>query len=138
LPIKVADSSSDHVMTKVTPPVIVYDGDCGFCTSSIRWAQARISRLPATQPFQFADLEKLGITRQACEQAVQFVDADGSVHTGDRAVARALMVSGAHWRVLGQLMSAPGVRTVSAMAYRLIARHRHRLPGSSPACDTGR
>jgi predicted DCC family thiol-disulfide oxidoreductase YuxK len=125
-------------MTTVRPPVLIYDGDCGFCTASVRWAQARIRRLPAAQPLQLTDLAALGLTRQACEQAVQFVDADGSIHAGDQAVARALSVSGRGWRVLGRLMSLPGVRSVAAVTYRFIARHRHRLPGSTNACDTGR
>jgi predicted DCC family thiol-disulfide oxidoreductase YuxK len=123
-------------MTTLWPPVVIYDGDCGFCSASVRWAQARIRRLPAAQPFQFTDLAALGLTRQECEQAVQFVDADGSIHSGDQAIARALFASGRGWLLLGRLMSLPGVRAIGAVAYGLIARHRHRLPGSTNACDT--
>jgi predicted DCC family thiol-disulfide oxidoreductase YuxK len=119
-------------------PVLIYDGDCGFCTASVRWARSRIRHLPAAQPFQSADLAALGLSRAVCDQAVQFVDGDGSVHAGSRAIARVLIASRGPWAVLGRLMSVPVVRGVSAVAYRVIARHRHRLPGSTQACDTGR
>jgi predicted DCC family thiol-disulfide oxidoreductase YuxK len=138
LPIKVDDVHMTNKSLSAVRPVLIFDGDCGFCTASVQWAQVRIRRLPTAQPFQFADLDALGLTRQACEQAVQFVDTDGSIHVGDQAIARALVVSGQGWKMLGRLMSLPGVRTVGAATYRFIAQRRHHLPGSSQSCDTGR
>jgi predicted DCC family thiol-disulfide oxidoreductase YuxK len=124
-------------MTQAPVPVIVYDGDCGFCTSSIRWARARIRALPAARPFQSFDVATVGLTRQDCERAVAFVDAQGSIHWGSRAVARILVGSGGAWSLLGRVMSVPGIRGLSAVTYRTIANNRHRLPGSTSSCDTG-
>ena len=36
------------------------------------------------------------------------------------------------WQLVGQLMTAPGMRFLADAAYGLVARNRFRLPGSTP------
>ena len=60
-------------------PLLVTDGDCGFCTRSIEWGRKRIRRLPVAVPYQRADLAALGLDEAACRTAVQFVDGDGRI-----------------------------------------------------------
>jgi hypothetical protein len=43
-------------------PVLLYDGDCAFCTSCVTWMRRRIRRLDATEPYQLTDLDALGVT----------------------------------------------------------------------------
>ena len=59
-------------------PLLVFDGDCGFCTTAARFGQRRL-RLEHVEPWQFIDLDALGLTEAQCLQAVQWVAADGSV-----------------------------------------------------------
>lgn len=126
-------------MTNSAPlPLLVYDGDCGFCMASVRWGQRRIRRMPAVAPYQALDLEALGLTTEACATAVQYVAADGRVFAAHDAVAAMLRAAGAGWRVLGVLMCVPGVHWVAGVAYRWIARNRHRLrsKGAAASCST--
>ncbi|MFD8207009.1 thiol-disulfide oxidoreductase DCC family protein [Streptomyces sp. NPDC059695] len=115
-------------------PVLVYDGDCGFCTTSANFAERRVRPGCDIVPWQFADLDALGVTRERAEYEVLWVPPAGAVEGGARAVARALLSAGGVWAPLGALLLLPGVRWVARHAYRLIAVNRHRLPGGTPAC----
>ena len=112
--------------------VLVYDGDCGFCTVSASWVDRR-SRHLRIVPWQAADLDALGLTAEQCAQAVQLVRG-GAVHSGGPAVAQALRECRQPYRALGSVLDAPPMRPVVSRVYVAVARNRHRLRGSSAAC----
>ena len=113
---------------------LIYDGDCAFCTRSVDWATRHFGRTPIITPWQRADLPALGLTQEQCETAVQFVDQQGRVGSGEVAVARLLIYAGKGWQVLGRIMLIPGIRHICGVGYRWVARHRHQLPGGTAAC----
>lgn len=115
-------------------PTLVYDGDCGFCTRSARL----VERLPVAArlvPWQEADLAALRTTEERARHEVLWVAASGRVFGGAAAVAELLRQCRFPWWPLGTLLSAPVLRGLAEIAYRLIARNRHRLPGATPACE---
>lgn len=114
---------------------LVFDGDCGFCTSSVRLLH-RLGLAPraAVVPWQQADLARLGLTREQCEQAVQWVASDGRTHGGAQAVAAVLLASPPPWPLLGAALRVPPLSWLAAAVYGWIAAHRGRLPGGTPAC----
>ncbi len=114
-------------------PVLVFDGDCAFCTNCVRGLE-RIGPRARIVAWQLTDLPALGLTEEQAAAAVQWVGIDGSVRGGHEAIAAALVSAGGPWRRLGQLLLAPGVTWIAARAYRLIAANRYRLPGGTPAC----
>jgi predicted DCC family thiol-disulfide oxidoreductase YuxK len=116
-------------------PVLLFDGDCAFCTSTVNWMKRHIRRLDETVPYQFADLDDLGVTAEQCEQAVQWVGADRTVLSAHLAAAQILVDAGKGWAVIGRVMRAPGARSISGIAYRWVSRNRYRLPGGTPACS---
>ncbi|MDX6285366.1 MAG: hypothetical protein QOG53_851 [Frankiales bacterium] len=116
--------------------VLVFDGDCSFCTSSARVA-GRIAPTARIVPWQEADLNALGIDQEAASAALQWVDSDGRVSAGADAVARMLRTGALLWRILGAVMLLPGIRQLAGVGYRLVAKNRHRLPGGTPACRVG-
>ncbi len=119
----------------VSSPVLIYDGDCGFCQWSLAKGRRFLPVMPAAEPLQFADLAGYGITEQEALSAVQFVAADGTVHSGHRAVADVLLSQPAFWlRWGGALLTVPPVSFAAALAYRWVAGHRHLLPGHTDAC----
>jgi predicted DCC family thiol-disulfide oxidoreductase YuxK len=123
-------------------PVLIYDGDCAFCTSCVQEAERRLGTDGwAAVPFQFADLDALNrftagaVTRARAEREVLWVTPAGRVHGGAEAAARVLLrTRRLPWNLLGAAALVPGVRAVLALTYRVVATNRHRLPGGSPAC----
>jgi predicted DCC family thiol-disulfide oxidoreductase YuxK len=114
-------------------PTLVYDGDCGFCTTSAGLAR-RIAPAVDVVAWQLTDLDELGVAASDAAAAVQLVADDGTVYGGAAAVAALLVVAGGLWAVLGRLLRLPVVRSVAEVVYRLVARYRYRLPGGTPAC----
>jgi predicted DCC family thiol-disulfide oxidoreductase YuxK len=112
---------------------LVYDGDCGFCTTSVRWVTRLHLGADVVIPWQQADLAALGLTRQQCEAKLQWVDG-GRTSSGHEAVARLLLGSALPWRPLGALLLVPPVSWLAARVYDLIAANRGRMPGGTPAC----
>ncbi|WFE45109.1 DUF393 domain-containing protein [Verrucosispora sp. WMMD1129] len=113
----------------------VYDGDCAFCTSCAEFIERRIPTGARVVPWQFADLDLLGLTEAECEEAVQWVGADGSRAAGPDAIAALLASSGRGWRIAGAGLRIPPVRAAAWPAYRWVARNRHRMPGGTAACS---
>jgi predicted DCC family thiol-disulfide oxidoreductase YuxK len=114
-------------------PVLVYDGDCGFCTTCARFLE-RIGPDAEIVAWQLTDLAALGITEERAADAVQWVAVDGTIRSGHEAIAAVLCSAGRVWRLAGGTLRLPGVSWLAARAYRLIAANRYRLPGGTPAC----
>lgn len=116
-------------------PVLLYDGDCAFCTSCVRLLEKRIRPEAEIIAWQFADLTELGVSEAAAADAVQWVRADGTVRSGHEAIAAMLGSAGTLWKIAGRILLLPGISWAAAQAYRLVATNRHRLPGGTPACE---
>jgi len=114
--------------------MLVFDGDCGFCTSSARWIEARLPATVEVVPWQECDLDELGLTEADVTTAAYWIDDDGVAHRGHRAIGRSLMASGGAWRVIGRLVITPPISWLAVPVYALIAKYRYKLPGSTDAC----
>lgn len=122
-------------MTAGRPAMLLFDGDCGFCSTSARWLTTHVRPGDQVLPFQWLDLGELGIDPARADREVLWVPSWGPVRGGQRAIAAALRSSGRrHWRMVGVLLDLPLVRAAAGVVYRLVARYRHRLPGGTPAC----
>lgn len=116
-------------------PTFVFDGDCAFCTACARFIERRIPTSAQVVPWQFTDLDALGLTVAECAEAVQWVGEDGGRAAGPDAISRLLTSSNtALWRGLGRLLRFPPVRAAAWPTYRWVARNRHRMPGGTAAC----
>jgi predicted DCC family thiol-disulfide oxidoreductase YuxK len=114
-------------------PVLVFDGDCAFCTNCAH-ALERIGPDAEIVAWQLTDLDELGITAEQASDAVQWVEVDGTVRSGHEAIAAALSAAGPPWKLIGRAIQLPGISWAAARAYRLVANNRYRLPGGTPAC----
>ena len=119
-------------------PVLVFDGDCAFCTTCARFLERRVVRDGSTSlaPWQHLDLDKLGLTQDQCMAAVQWVGEHGQVAQGHAAIAATLRAGHRVWRPMGVLLVAPGFSWLAAKVYGWVAAHRYQMPGGTPACRT--
>ena len=115
--------------------MLIYDGDCGFCTLTASWIAARLRVPISVVPWQeIRDLGELGLTEAEVTTAAYWVDAYGRLERGHRAAGRALTMASGPWVLAGWLLLFPPVSWLGAVAYSVIATNRHRLPGATAAC----
>ncbi|MBK7822069.1 MAG: DUF393 domain-containing protein [Tessaracoccus sp.] len=130
---KRVDNSVDAV--RHPPLLVLYDADCGFCTTSSRAMTTRWFRADADpRSFQSVDLDALGLSVDKCADKLHVLDGT-RVFAGAAALAAVLRRSRIPWPAVGWLMTLPGVRALAEWIYGLVARNRHRLPGGTAACE---
>ena len=90
-------------------PVLIFDGDCGFCTTCARFLARWVSdgRSTLIAPWQRLNLADLDLTADQCRAAVQWVGEGGQAASGHRAIAAALRAGHPVWRPVGALLVAP-------------------------------
>lgn len=118
-------------------PVLVFDGDCGFCTTSASWVKGHLSDPAEVVPWQLLGdkgLSDLGLTADLASAAAWWVDPGGGLHDGGQAIGKALAHCRRPWRWVGTVILVPPGRWLASLLYPVIARNRHRLPGGTPAC----
>jgi predicted DCC family thiol-disulfide oxidoreductase YuxK len=114
-------------------PLLIFDGECGFCTACATWAGRRLQDADVV-PGQRVDVAVYGLTARDVSAAAWWVDERGGVYRGHRAIGKALQACGGWWRSVSLLCLIPPFSWVAWAVYGLVARFRHRLPGSTPAC----
>jgi predicted DCC family thiol-disulfide oxidoreductase YuxK len=114
--------------------VLIFDGDCAFCTSAVGVLQRILPVAPKFEPYQWLDLDAYGLTTEDAAREIWLVTPRRQ-YSGYLALARLLQLQPhAGYRMLGYLADVPLWSWVSAAAYRWVAANRHRLPGGTPAC----
>jgi predicted DCC family thiol-disulfide oxidoreductase YuxK len=119
--------------------VLIYDADCAFCQACVVLGRRLLTAFPDAVGFQHADLDSFALSRERAERSVYLVQPGRVLEHGAGAIAAILLRQpGFGWRLAGALMTVPPVSWVAALAYRLVSRYRHRLPGSTAACRADR
>jgi predicted DCC family thiol-disulfide oxidoreductase YuxK len=118
--------------------LLIYDGDCGFCTTSAnwvsrRWTGADLLRAIPWQQVSAESAAELKLSTDDFYRSAWWIDG-ALVEGGSRAVARALVATHGPWAVAGWILLVPPISWVAPLGYRLVARYRYRLPGGTPAC----
>lgn len=119
--------------------MLVFDGDCGFCTTAVSTATRVLPRTPArivpSQSLTDVELADLGLSRQDAADAAWLVTSRRAFRGHRAASALLRMQPELGLRILGALLALPPADAIGAVAYRWIAANRHRLPGGTPACE---
>lgn len=119
-------------------PVLIFDGDCGFCTSTANFIATRSSVAIEAHPWQFIDVGLYGLTQQQVAAKVYFV-VRGKAFAGHEAFAQILLAQ-RNWllKSVGFVLMHPPLSWIARPGYTLVARFRHKLPGGTPACEMKR
>ena len=121
-----------------SPPVVLFDGDCGFCNATVRWT---VERDPLAR-LRFAPLRSAAARRtvaladpnadfDALPDTIVLAD-EGGVHTASTAVLRMARHLRLPYPVLSLALLVP--RPLRDAAYRILARNRHRWFGRGTDC----
>ncbi|MBI4716232.1 MAG: lipase maturation factor family protein [Planctomycetes bacterium] len=112
---------------KPPKPLLLFDGDCGFCRAWIfRW-RARTGDRVDYAPYQQVVGQFPEIAPEEFRTAAQLIETDGAVYSGAEAVLRALAFAPRGRWALAAYRRVPGFAATSRVAYRWIAGHRRGL-----------
>lgn len=119
-------------------PLLIYDGDCGFCSSSAKWVAQKWrgpnrATLVPWQHLSPSRLDELGLSQDDVTCAAWWVEG-GLKFRGHLAVAKALLRAGRGWRLVGRFLLLGWVQRPAACGYQVVVRNRYHLPGGSEAC----
>ena len=115
-----------HTGTERPPerPLLLFDGDCGFCRFWVaRWRAATRGQVDFA-PAQQEAARFPQIAKESWKRSVQLVTPKGEVYGGAEAVFRTLAYAPERRWMLGFYRRVPGAQFVSEAAYRLVERHR--------------
>ena len=116
------------------PAAFVYDGDCGLCEASVQWMRKRGATVEFVAYQHDRLLAERGLTEQAVASAAYFDDGNG-LHRGHRAIAAALTSCPDRiMRLFAVGLVHLPFSLIARAIYAIVARYRHRLPGSTDAC----
>jgi len=123
---------------------VVYDGECRLCLATV----AKLRRMRTRSELRFVALQSVlsgeiapwpgleGVAPERLRAQLHVTDAEGRLYGGAEAVLRLLRdVPSLAW--LGRLGALPGLRGVSRLLYRLVAKYRYRLFGTEASCASG-
>jgi predicted DCC family thiol-disulfide oxidoreductase YuxK len=106
--------------------ILVYDGECEFCTRLARWVErrdrrGRVSARPSQEP---GLIERLGLSQEEVARASWTLEPGGRRFEGAAAINRVLRELGGFWAVLASLYGVPPVRYVEDRYYARVAKKR--------------
>jgi lipase maturation factor 1 len=105
-------------------PLLIYDGNCGFCRFCVDyWAKLTGGQI-SFAPFQEVAPEFPEIHLDEFQAAVQLIEPDGSRSRAAEAVFHTLACVPRYGGPLWLYRHAPGFAQVSEFTYRVVARHR--------------
>ena len=105
-------------------PLLLWDGDCGFCRLWVeRWRAACGDRLDVA-PSQEAGPRFPEIAPADYAEAVQLIATDGRVFSGAEAVLRARALGARRSWLLAAYGRVPGFAAAAEGVYRVVAGHR--------------
>ena len=105
-------------------PLLIFDGDCGFCRAWVEYWKSLTGERVQYAPFQEVSQQFPQVSREQFATAVKFILPDDEVRSGARAAFTALAyVPGKRW-MLWLYERLPGAGVLCEAVYGFIARHR--------------
>jgi predicted DCC family thiol-disulfide oxidoreductase YuxK len=115
--------------------VLIYDGDCAFCTLWVNRLRSWLPAFPETKTSQSVSLDDYALSADDVAKYAWYVTRTHQYagHLAASALLRAQPVLGL--RLLGVLIATPPISWIAALVYSFVSRFRHTLPGGTPSCD---
>jgi len=117
--------------------VIVYDGDCAFCELWVNRLKRSLPVVPRAVPSKNVDLDAWGLSADDVARYAWLITPDRHIAGGSILGELLIHQPRPHLRFLGHLLGLWPIAFIADGVYRLVAKNRHRLPGSQATCESG-
>jgi len=108
-------------------PLLIYDGDCGFCIYWVRYWQRLTGDRVTYAPYQQVGAQFPEIPRAAFQRAVQYVAPDGKIASGAEAALLTLSHASGKGFWLTLYRHLPAFAAIAERMYAFVAAHRGAL-----------
>src|ERR1035437_1329735 len=105
-------------------PLLIYDGDCGFCIYWARYWQRLTGDRVTYAPYQEVAAQYPEIRVAAFQRAVQYVAPDGRIASGAEAAFLTLSHASGKRFWLTLYRHIPGFAAIAELMYSFVASHR--------------
>jgi predicted DCC family thiol-disulfide oxidoreductase YuxK len=113
--------------SSVRLPLLIYDGDCGFCKYWVRYWQRLTGDRVAYAPYQEVAAQFPEIPEAAFQRAVYYIAPDGEIASGAEAALLTLSHASGKGFWLTLYRHVPGFAAVAEAMYAFVASHRAAL-----------
>ena len=113
--------------------LMIYDGLCGFCNSSVRWVIKRDRRDRIRFAPQQAALAEAALARHSVYLLLNFDTSQERLLRRSDVTVQVLLLLGGGWRLLGRTLALIP-RWLRDRAYMLVARNRFHFRGRYDSC----
>jgi predicted DCC family thiol-disulfide oxidoreductase YuxK len=105
--------------------ILVYDGECEFCTRLARWVERndRRDRVVVRANQEPGLIESVGLTREEVDRASWAVDGERRFE-GAAGISRVLRELGGGWSLAASLYRVAPIRWIEDAYYKRVARRR--------------
>lgn len=103
-------------------PIMIFDGDCSFCRFWAGHGQKWTGSHVLWRPYQDVLNQFPQISQKEFQEAIHYVDANGTVFVGSEAVFRGL--SNGDSIPLWIFENVPGFSIFAEYGYKIVVRHR--------------
>ena len=115
--------------------MLVYDGDCAFCTTWVNRLQGWLPVFPPIRTSQSLSLEDYALTQEDVDRYAWYLTPSHQ-YAGHLAASALFRIQpGFGLRLVGWLMATPPLSWLAAAGYAFVAKFRGRLPGGTATCD---
>jgi predicted DCC family thiol-disulfide oxidoreductase YuxK len=122
----------DEIKLKEGVPLMLWDGECGFCSRAVtRWSNLTGGKVEYI-PYQFFEVTADGrlkdfpeLSVDDCRKSVQLILPDGRHFSAAEAVFYALAIAGRKKYLYWLYRHLPGFKWLSEFVYRFVASRRH-------------
>ena len=114
-----------RITTLGGPPLLLWDGECGFCAATIAFLKRMARRPFEAVPYQTVRDRLPPEIVELSRDQMHWVSEDGRVVGGGRALIEVLEAAG--HRTLAALLESAPLRPFVSLGYHLVARNRHHL-----------
>lgn len=119
--------------------LLIFDGDCAFCTKCVLWGGKRLNPWLETKASQTLNPADFGLTPEDFKKSIWLVNPQNTGQKplgANRAVAKILQEQhNVLWRALGIVLDIWWIRPIARGTYFLVAKNRGRLPGATAECQ---